>query len=127
MPVAAATGIGAGLSGGAIPYLNHQFVMIKTKKWLYVVAKGKGGCECFRAPHNLKNHLLDTQKQYDKGTRAMQEDPAPKVWKGDKGIFIQLDQIFNEIVSLIHLFHDSSKKVWVHVTYISVSFFDLLI
>ena len=88
IPVAIASGVGAGLSGGTIPFLNHQFVMIKTRKWLYVVAKGKGGCECFRAPHNLKNHLIDIQKQYGQATRSMQSDPTPQVWKEDKGIFL---------------------------------------
>ena len=85
VPFVVATGIGAGLSGGTTLYLNHQFVMIKTKKWLYVVAKGKLGCECFRAPHKLQKHLLDTQKQYDKATRLFQSDPTPQVWKKDKG------------------------------------------
>ena len=65
--------------------LNHQFVMFKTEKWLYVVAKGTGGCECFRGTHDLKDYLLKTQQQYDR-TRHFQSDPTPKVWKEDKGI-----------------------------------------
>ena len=85
IPLAIGTGIGAGLSGGAIPYLNHQFVMILTPKWLYVVAKGKGGCECFRATHDLRETLLETQKQYERAKRPLQSDPSPHVWKQDRG------------------------------------------
>ena len=65
----------------------HQFVMIETKKWIYVVAKGKGGCEIFRGTHSVKNRLRDTQKQYDSANRAFEDDPTPKVWKEDRGIF----------------------------------------
>lgn len=90
IPVAVATGVGAVMSGGATPFLNHQFVMVETRKWLYVVAKGKGGCECYRGPYNLKQHFLDTQKQYAEATRALQSDPTPVVLKEDKGNYYQI-------------------------------------
>ena len=65
--------------------LNHQFVLIKTKKWLYVVAKDCTGFQFFQVNHDLKNKVLDTQKQYEKATRPLQADPTPMVWQEDKG------------------------------------------
>lgn len=85
IPIAAATGIGAVLSGVTGEFLNHQFVMFKTKKWLYVVAKGASGCEFYRGTENIKEYMLDTQKQFDEATRPLQETPTPKVYKEDKG------------------------------------------
>lgn len=86
IPVAAVTGTGAVLSGGTIPHLNHQFVMIQTKKWLYLVSKGRCGCECLRATHDLIDDLIDYQKLYNEATRPMQSNPTPQIWKEDKGI-----------------------------------------
>lgn len=85
--VAAVSGAVALAAGATITSLNHQFIMIKTKKWLYLVNKGKSYCECYRAPHHLKDDLLNTQKQYDQAKRLLQGDPTPKVWKEDKGNF----------------------------------------
>ena len=100
IPVAVATGLGAGLSGGTAPFLNHQFVLIQTKKWLYVVAKGKRGCECFRGTHDTKRVLLCTQKQYKSAERPLQSDPMPAVWKEDEGTRYPAP-IFNSIAFYI--------------------------
>lgn len=74
--------------------------MIETRNWLYVVAKHKGGCECFRGRHQLRNNLIDTQRQYLRKRRLLQPDPTPKVWKCDTGNldqkFIHLKQGFKE-------------------------------
>lgn len=83
--VAVATGAGAAISAVTTPFLNHQFVLIKTQKWHYIVAKGKEGCEIIRAPHHLKKHLIATQQQFEEATRPLQSDPTPEVWKHDKG------------------------------------------
>lgn len=85
LPVAAVAGIGAGLSAGTVPRLNHQFVMFKTEKWLYVLSKDTKGCVCFRAKHSYQDVLLKVQQQYDTAERRFQSDPFPRPWKDAKG------------------------------------------